>query len=437
MKNFLLLALLASSSLFAGNIQDDPNFKYDVFFTNPVCAKQFYKKKVVSNSGEILKHKPENVYCAYGDSKASGKRESSPQYNVIKLIKDESVKEIFLTYLSFSSSAVSKALCKEMKNRDLDVTFIIDSNNNAPDRVEKGATAKLNLLKSAECRSETTPEPKLVFRGNVGGLGYAHNKLIITNPSAKGKHTLVFSSGNMSSGVVLHHENWHFLTVSSESFFFQKHLCLMNGMLNASKSKKQYASFIKKCVSEIEAEEEDDIKTYFVPGANEGKVAMNAISSEIKESLEVNIAAHRFSNGRLMSILNSALKSKTKVTLIADDDLYWSGKKGETVGSNMSMEASKVNKLRKVGLKVKYMETNENARLLHHNKFLIFNKGGNDDGVFAGAGNLTTAAFTKNFENFYMIKVPHIVEAFKKQYKYMWSDLATGYGDLPKKYVHP
>ena len=57
--------------------------------------------------------------------------------------------------------------------------------------------------------------------------------------------------------------------------------------------------------------------------------------------------------------------------------------------------------------------------------------------MFAGAGNLTGSAFSTNFENFYMIHIPEVHEAFTSQYKHMWNNLATGYNNMPTELVLP
>ena len=70
-------------------------------------------------------------------------------------------------------------------------------------------------------------------------------------------------------------------------------------------------------------------------------------------------------------------------------------------------------------------------------KYIIFNFADGSGAVHAGAGNFTVAAFTKNFENYYFIKVPEIVSKFRTQYDYMYNELATGYNKLPKTYSNP
>ena len=82
------------------------------------------------------------------------------------------------------------------------------------------------------------------------------------------------------------------------------------------------------------------------------------------------------------------------------------------------------------------METNHNSRLLHHNKFMIF-RGETVNAVFTGAGNFTSTAFNENFENFYMITIPHVKQRFAWQYWHMWTQLASDPGDLPTENVMP
>ncbi len=59
------------------------------------------------------------------------------------------------------------------------------------------------------------------------------------------------------------------------------------------------------------------------------------------------------------------------------------------------------------------------------------------DGVFNGAGNFTSAAFNKNFENFYYIEIPEVVDAYKKQYDLYYNQMATAPGDMPRDHVLP
>jgi hypothetical protein len=250
---------------------------------------------------------------------------------------------------------------------------------------------------------------------------------------------LIFSSGNMSSGVVLHHENWHFITMPSSTYFAQSHLCLMKAQLDpkAVSSKEAYTSSIMNCRSQIKAPEENDIKAFFIPVASDNVRAANYLASGISRSKSLFIAAHRFSYGRMLSSIRNRLSSApaTDVRIVADDDTYWAGH-GEQVGDNGAWEYDNINNLVARGAKVKYMETNHTLHLLHHNKYLIFNME-NYTAVFAGAGNLTTAAFNDNFENFYFIRIKAVADAFNQQYQHVWNDLATEEANMPASDIIP
>jgi hypothetical protein len=420
----LSLLFILSFNAFAVKLSDYTPYEYKVYFTNPECAEYKYEETVYANDGSILEAKPKNVYCKRLDADRNKKRFNSPHFQIKKLINDKNVKEIFFTFLSFSDSAVGKTICKNIEERGLKVTFIIDSKNNTPERVEQGALKNLNRIKA--CGAQTH------FRGGTKGLGYAHNKVIITNPSGKnGKATtIVYGSGNMSSGTHMHHENWHFVTTNLDSYFAQKHLCLMDGMLTNGGSKKAYSKFLKECIAKIKTEEEEDVKTYFVPG--EGDAAIKNFQRQGRKSIAIDAAAHRVMLPEFLNTLRSKAQAGYKVRFVVDDDIYYSKLANDTVGSNTVAEYYKIRSLFTNGVDVRYMETNQGNRYLHHNKFMIFDFGGNQGGVHAGAGNFTRAAFTKNYENFYYITIPEVVEAFKKQYEYKFNDLATSYYKLPK-----
>jgi hypothetical protein len=423
MKHTFFLLVFLSLGVQAKKLSDYTPYDYKVFFTNPVCEQYFYETPVLSNDGTVLEAKPKNVYCKKADDERNAKRADSPHYNILKIIQDPSVHELFMSFLSFSVAEVSTELCRAIEMRDLKLTFIIDS---------KGGSVNSEFEKLAKCKGKFTP--KLLYRGNEGGIGFAHNKIIMTNPSdLKGETTIVFASGNMSAGTTLHHENWHFVKTSKESYFAQAHVCLMKATIDHADKASNFKKFYKECKNKIAVEVEEDIELIAIPG--EGKYAMDKIASAMKEATQVDMAAHRFSNKDLIALMKENLPLK-KIRLVVDDDIYWTGKRGVQTGANSKNEFFEIMSLLRHGLEVRYMETNQNSRLLHHNKYMLFH---NEVGgaVFAGAGNFTVSAFTKNFENFYFITIPEVVETFQKQYAYKWEVLATPYEKLPKEYANP
>lgn len=425
MKKLLLILSLHTISTFAVSLKDYTPYKYEVLFTNPICDLYSYPEALETNDESLVLTKPKNVYCKNSDLEKQYQRENSPHNRIVDFITDKKTKELFLTYLSFSNKDVIEKLCTVLKEGKK-VTLIIDENGK--DRGGKELFESLTACAGKEglFRGE--------FRGGTGSLGYAHNKIIIVNPNSKKEVKLVFSSGNMSSGTSIHHENWHFVTTNINSYFAQAHLCLMNGMLEAGESKKVFADYIQECRSQIKTEEETDIKVFFVPG--EGTKAMGAIEKGFEFADTIDMAAHRFSNKDIIKLMISATKSGKKVRFVLDDDIYWGGVLRQSVGLNTGNEVRNANTVRLAGTDIRYMQTNHNSFLLQHNKYLIFNdsvKGA----VFTGAGNLTGAAFTKNFENFYYITIPEVALSFNAQYTHVWNDLATSYEKMPREMVMP
>ena len=166
---------------------------------------------------------------------------------------------------------------------------------------------------------------------------------------------------------------------------------------------------------------------------------MSAIKKATQQSQSVSVAAHRFSNTQLIQILENGLKNNINMKLIVDDDIYWTGQFRRGTGRNQYNEYKKVYQLEQTGMEVKYIETyaNHPVTQLQHNKFLIFDFNNNQGAVFAGAGNLTIAAFTSNFENFYYITIPEVYQAFVKQYQYLWDTLGRSHQEMPTKFVLP
>lgn len=399
--------------------------EYTVLFTNPLCKKVPYSGEVLSNAGNALTSKPQNVYCNQSDSAPSAERPESPQFKLLEWIKDPATKEIFFAYLSFSNKVVGAEICKAIQERNVKVTFVLDR--------ETDLGAANTLLACQPGNGDESLKPRMELRGHDASIGYAHNKVFMINPRSD-KPRIVFSSGNLSSGVVLHHENWHFLRVNGSTHFAKAHVCLMDGMLDHYRTKAEYSNFIKSCRDAAGVGEESDLKTFFVPGDG-GRAGQN-IASGIRTATSIGIAAHRFSYSLLRRELDArfAAGSPPEVKLVVDDDVWWAGH-GTPPGPNTPDEFRFVEQLKEDGLQVRYMETNHKSHYLHHNKFIVFDTP-QGEAVFTGAGNLTGTAFTDNFENFYWVTIPHVVEAMKAQHAHLW-ELGTAEEDLPAENITP
>ena len=432
--------------------------EYEVRFTNPLCTPKPYPKSMLSNAEQTLHAPPKDVYCTRGDEKRSGERPTSPQYKLMEWIQDEDVNKVFIMALSFSNRAVANALCSAIRDRNLKLQVILDTG-----ALKEGGSSALKKLLSENCvhssaassyKKQTlsgdqkyyeTQNVQLFIRGGNDGFGYFHNKMFVFFTEDTSFIRMTHGSANVSSGVALHHENWHFVTIHTKSYFAQSHLCLIEASLNHSRSTKDFTQFLSQCRSHISAPEESDIKTFFVPG--EGKKATRFIRWATQRAEKIYIAAHRFSYKALVSrggkhgILVDRLKKQEPVDmrLIVDDDTYWTYKLNRSgkldcrlCTAHRGEYTQRVRPLQKMGLKVKYMQTNHHARLVHHNKFLIFRDKKGNTSVFTGAGNLTGAAFSKNYEQFYYITIPRVTKAYWDQYQLMWNNLSSHWKQLPK-----
>ncbi len=386
---------------------------YDVLFTNPLCREYTYPTPLKTADGSAtLTNKPKNVYCSKTDVPASAARESSPQNKLLEWLAPlGAADEVFLAYLSFSNVAVSDRLC-ELATAGTKVTFVLDAASTQSDRLKL-------------CGAE------ILLRGHAGSIGYAHNKVILINPNGDSAYMkMTFSSGNMSSGVVTHHENWHFIDVKRASYFGQAHVCLMAAQVSetASSGRAQFKSALDTCRNAIEAEEESDIKAFFIPHSEDRKRASRYLLGGVTEAAAIDLGAHRFGHSGLVKALETKLADgELTLRMVADDDLYWLdpfvGAPLET-GSNLAFEADNVAKLETAGgdhFEIRFFETNNSEFMLHHNKYLLYRDGDGDAfGLIAGAANLTGAGFNDNFENIYFIKVPKVLEAFDTQFARVW-----------------
>ncbi|MFY7994580.1 MAG: phospholipase D-like domain-containing protein [Bacteriovoracaceae bacterium] len=412
-----LVALVCSVPTFAAKLSEMRPFKYEVLFTNPVCATYNYDRAVITESGKTLSQKPQNVYCKPADENKSVSRHNAPQYRIVEWIKDKNTKELFLAYLSFSSKNIAAALCEAAKS-DVKITIVLDQNPKDP---------KEN--KDAEGLKKCGSKVAVYYRGNQGGLGYAHNKILMVNPSSKDEVKLLFSSGNMTGGTSINHENWNFVTTTGKSFFIQDHVCIANGMIEAGAAAKTFKEYVKNCRGQIQVKPEEDIRAYFSPV---DKDTFNQVETLAAESKLIQGMSHRFS-GIFLVFTEKLLKEGKTVRFMFDDDIYWSAKLRKDIGRNTRFEAFDIAKLVTAGMDVRYLETNQNVYQLQHSKFFIFD----NKTVFTGAGNLTTSAFSKNFENFYVIKIPSVAKSFSEQYTQYWDKMSTKAEDMPRDYVMP
>lgn len=412
-----LLSLITSAQ--AARLSDYKPFIFETLFTNPVCQTYGYDRPVVSHSGQNLSSKPDDVYCKPSDEDSSVKRVNAPQYRLTEWISAPDTKEILLAYLSFSSKNIVRSLC-DAAARGVKIRMVLDGEGN----------------KDAEGLKKCSPTNQVyvTYRGNTGGLGYAHNKILMVNPSEP-VVKLVFSSGNLTSGTSINHENWNFVTTAGESYFMQSHKCVIESMITSGDTKANFTQSLNSCQSQIKAPQESDIQVFFSPV--QGRAALEVVTAAGEAATQLDAMSHRLS-GAIAELFAGLLSKGKKIRFVLDDDIYWANLLKKDVGRNQKFEAFKIyNNLISKGMETRFLQTNQNVFQLQHNKFMIFEFADGSGAVFNGAGNFTTAAFTKNFENFYYVSIPSVVEAYRVQYKKYYEEMATSPEDMPRDYVLP
>jgi hypothetical protein len=342
---------------------------------------------------------------------------------------------------------VKNALCEAAK-RGIKIRFVMSSTEDTTIAQELVACSPENV--------------EMKTRGMEGDLGFAHNKFFIVNPNSKGEFKIVFSSGNMTSGPVIHHENWNFITTNANSQFAQAHVCAMNAEWDetSGRSRAAYIKAIKTCREGIKTPVEKDIKVFFVPGEGEpefGSTKKTAVdyllygdqelgTPGINNSKRIWLACHRFFYSKMINGLKKRMNSFSKskrpdLRIVCDDDTYYKVTDPEyQIGDTMAQEYYHMQSLEQKGALLKFMETNGEEHQLHHSKYLIFADSNTSENpaldfkaVFTGSANLTGAGFNKNWENSYYITIPEVVYKFADHYIYTWQKLATAIPDLPQK----
>lgn len=420
LKKLALVVYLLSTQAPAAELWTEV-LEWDVRFTNPICQAYNYSTAATARDGSPLVAKPKNAFCKASDEDAALANPQGPYSKFIDWIKDPQTKEILLIYFSFMHKGLKNELCTAIHDRQVKLIIILDLKADQKDA---------NFLISCAQQSN---QVQLHLRGRTQDITFAHNKIALINPNSEKDMRIVFGSANLSLGFSLHHENWNFIRIPSNTYFAQVHLCLREGLLNHAESIPQFSKFIEDCRKQIPFAAETDVDIFLVPG--EGQLAEKALQEAMQKSEFVDIAAHRFSNKAIADGIRRRLQNAQTTRLVADDDLFWVRNRNIATSRNTSNEGRLTAELMTLGLKTHFMETNHSIFQLHHNKFLIF-YGANYNAVFAGAGNLTNAAFRNNFENYYLIRIPQIVERYRQQYTYLWKT-STEANKLPKSNVLP
>jgi len=240
---------------------------------------------------------------------------------------------------------------------------------------------------------------------------------------------IVFSSANLSpSGLSLHFENFVFARVARRSNFAQRHLCAMQG-LEADKYPSRYetdtfANVFEQtydaCVAQISEPPDPALNVFFTP--DENKAALAFLKARMRQATtSIDMAIEHYSEWSLAGTQSWLAESVPSRLVLDDQTLYMDGESSE--GDNQMWRGI----LQDSDIDQRFVRTNSDIHQLQHNKYVVLD----GTSVFCGAGNFTGAAFKKNYENFYMLDVPELAQAFQAHFDHLFDDLGSRLDEIP------
>jgi hypothetical protein len=414
------------------------------------------------------------VYCFQSDSEASVERPDSVYSRIKDMLSSTTDQDtIKISTFSFSERRINKLLCDAL-TRGTKVQIVYGS----PSPVVEG-------LSTGSCAAALKAE---VYYGGASGGESArlqHSKYILVERPSASQASLTFQSANITSGVSLHHENWTFVELPLRDELIVRHQCHFGALFSSHFNKYDvgiagFRASIKQCMETNTPSMLAPalaIQPYFVPSQTDdkldGKRAIDDLVAEIVKADAIDVISHHLTYKPLLEALTAALQRGASVRVILDNELFWVGNsalprdangeplfrttdnraalrdssgaapfdhysstalfvRGCSRGASFAIdEYETLVPLFAAGAAVRYIEANPRESLFQHNKFLVMRRGGAVSAVFTGAGNLSSAGFTRNGENFYLIKEPVLLKRFGEQYGYLWETLATPPEKLP------
>jgi len=223
---------------------------------------------------------------------------------------------------------------------------------------------------------------------------------------------ILFGSANLTTtGSTIHFENWVFARFAADSHFALSHRCARDALMaDRYDSMGAYPAVFRAtydgCVAGLAATEDPRFRVFFSPDPAQG--ALNALIAEMSAATtSVDMAIQHFSSWELGRQLRAnGMESGVATRLLLDDDTFYDV--GDIGGVDRAMYDGL---LTGAGIDIRFLQTNYYLPVgwqYQHNKFVIID----DSTVFCGAGNFTGAAFTDNYENFYLIRTPAFATAY-------------------------
>lgn len=362
---------------------------------------------------------PEGVFCTGSDYEAS--RDGSPIFGQLvgfidearraKLAEPARAARITAAFMSFSDPAIGDAMCKASA-AGVEISIVLDKVSGAsiPDTLKKPA-----------CK------PEHVHYATLGGQTSGadewrifHIKMLVVDDGGPDLR-FVFGSPNLyAGGYSTWFESWVFAHQPKTAHFAASHLCAVKALdaAVAAPSGQDVPAFsgtYASCVAAIPAPVDTKHRVFFAPDpAAKGRAELLARIQHATSSVDA--AAYFLSDKALAGALGDAAAAGKATRLVMDDSILYD----TTQGSAMASHATWEEKLRPRIPNARFLATNALVwQLMHHKAVVIDRKA-----VFFGGGHFTTAAFTTNYDGFYLFDDPKLTRPFADELDRLYA-LAT------------
>lgn len=335
---------------------------------------------------------------------------------------------LYMAFMSFSEPTLFEGLCG-LGKRGLEFDGFFDS--------KAGPPSGLGYRLENQCQGPTSGNVRVHYMGmpKSGRSGWRlhHNKYFLADYGTRGAE-IVFGSANVSNnGVSINFENWNFVTGHLQEDFLNDFLCDAKAMIQARKAGNEeddpdvFRDQLERCLSYSDLSPPSVEKLLKRPGGvvlfapdpldRNFKLLKNQID-RIPKGGRIQMAVYFFMHKPLIHALQAAVKRGVPVDLLIDDDLE---------NGHISIPTQKTYWYELIrpeasGFSIRYLDTNETAFQMQHNKYVILHgvDGDKPPRVFGGAGQFTQSAFETNYENFFYVEDRDVVEKYIEQFESLW-----------------
>lgn len=416
--------------------------KFEAYFSEPHCPDYNYSKEITQNNGEKRLTKFGNAYCTKSDFLDPAREKTMIDQPLRDIMNDPAFKleQMDIASYLFYLDDFSQMVCERAKHDDFNVRFITQrpSKNMIRDYVGKDTMKRLKACLGK--RLQVTEVGCDVFFDTCpeSVINTMHTKLISLRGTRNGKPVALFfgGSGNIAEKLRNNFDNVDFMQVPQGSPLDVEHRCMVDTMAAAGhhpwvleKIKETY----RQCTEHMANDDKPPaVDAYFLPA--ERNRYLKKLITGIHSATEIKAAVQVLADQNICIALAHAVKRGAKVRFLTDNIEYLNNFLPDKA---ILADASDCSKFYKTDARFRFLETNSDftdisGNTLHLRYFIINGKNGST--VFTGSSHIKSGAFSKNYENQYIITDPHLVGQYNDNFDALW-DRALPPQQMPNAYV--